>query len=102
MIHKTFENWKSSKILTDTNDATGVFDSGNINQEAIEAHDALLSKLDDAIQLAIDGHELANRAELGIFKGTEGNDVSERLQKIYAAFSTGDPNNQGFNDEIFK
>lgn len=101
MIHKSFENWKGSKILADTNDQTGVFDTGDINQEAVETYEALLDKLDDAIQLAIDGYETAQRVG-AIWKGTEGNDVAEKLKQIYAAFSCGDPRDTGYSDEIFK
>lgn len=35
-------------------------------------------------------------------EGTEGDTVADLLEKIYAAFSTGNPKDKSLNDEIFK
>lgn len=35
-------------------------------------------------------------------EGTEGDAVTDLLEKVYAAFSTGNPKDKSLNDEIFK
>jgi len=71
------------------------------NDEGMEEFLNLQSHLDNAIDSAANLHAIGTTTP-EIFGGTEGNDISEKLEKIWAAFSTGDPEDRSHNDEIFK
>ncbi len=73
----------------------------SLNESFKKTHSDLLSTLDKAVDLAKKSF-VESKKEGAKTTGTEGKDVANKLQAIYAALSTGDPKDDSENDEIFK
>jgi hypothetical protein len=71
--------------------------SASGSEEFNKLVEILKAAVQQAAQVSFDAEENPDN-----YEGSEGNDIRYFLQQIYNAFSTGNPNDDTYADEIFK